>query len=160
MFNKHAYNADAAHNEPTNPDMVLAAIDANQGISCYELYTQLDVGDINLYLALHQLIERGDIMGPDPYDTDTPSSMSAWKYSSVIRVEFQILVIREDRSLSKDFAFNRESLAGHIQQHKADGVTGMYVIKTETGECKYASKMSNWKWSEVTTADAVKAYFA
>lgn len=83
MFNKHAYDADA-HNTPTNLDVVLAAIDANQGISCYELYTQLGVGDINLYLALHILLERGDIVGPDPYDTDTPSSMSAWKYSSVM----------------------------------------------------------------------------
>lgn len=75
-----------------------------------------------------------------------------------IEPQFQILVVLSDNSLTKDFAFNTESLAGHIRQHKQDGAKGMYVIKAETGECKYASALGKWVWHPVP-ADNVKTYF-
>ena len=63
--------------------LVLQYIVEHPGCTAVDVYTNCDVPDIPMYVALHMLIEEGVITGTDPYADDAPMSMGAWVYNAV-----------------------------------------------------------------------------
>jgi hypothetical protein len=84
-FEVHAYQRDTWRAENVSLAQeywpkIMAYTQVHRFASAYELYHDLELYDIPMYLALHDLIEQGILTGPDPYADDAPESMVLWLY--------------------------------------------------------------------------------
>ena len=71
------YYADARFNRVVAREImpaVLRFVQTHPGCSAADIYSDpvMEVGDIHMYIALHWLIEKFQIKGPDPYAPGCP----------------------------------------------------------------------------------------
>jgi hypothetical protein len=79
--------------------LILTYVLDNPGCTAHDLYCNLDVLDIPLYIALHWLVQAGMLTGPDPYDDDVSSSMKDWSYRKGDGASLPLLLSRTSRAL-------------------------------------------------------------